>query len=302
MILSHFRQPSVLSNSCIPNFLNANCPYLRIPPDPPGFEVRLNFDSAGEPLEALSVYITSIELMFQLAQQPWTSAVNLRHLSPVVKNGYKSTIFTRLYGRSDELQTRHVLLALYKGVFAMARGDPGFYRLNAGIYLQKRLAGSVQIERLGSDLSLPNAMPSSTSQANSTLTAMSGFIVNPKYPTTKIGYSFDGRTISSQEILTAVLSTLTTAAQYAGTNLRYTAGRSVSGETEIRILGLLGSDFPAREATRAIYLIAIDLMVAFMLYEEMTFTLFYGRPRTASGSITIIPVGEGDRRGSVETS
>lgn len=227
--------------------------------------------------------------MYQIAQQPWSHTIDLRHISPMVKIGYKTVIITRLSGPGDELQNGHVILALYKGVIAMAGGKPGYYRLNAGIYLEKSLIGSVQIARLDYGLGLAAR---NISQVTDTLTVTTGKISDPKDPNTHIRYSFNGRTTSPQETLTAVLDGLAAVAQYAGSSLGSVTGRSFSGSTEFYVGGLFGQGVMARDVTRALYLIAIDLIVAFRLYMEMTFTLFISGKWTANGVIRLLPAEE----------
>lgn len=226
--------------------------------------------------------------MYRIAQQPWSDTVNLQHLSPIVKIGYKAVIITRLSGPDGKLQTRYMVSALYKGVLAMANGKPGFYRLSALVYLQDSLIGSVQVDRLGDDPGQLSGTLSSIRQRNDTLTYRTGQIVDPKDPSTRINYTFGGRTLTSQAILTAVLDGLAATAQFAGGSMRSVTGWSVSGDTKLFFGGVLGRNVLAKDATRALYLVVLDLVVAFGMYEEVSFDLFTSGRWTAGGAIEAI--------------
>ena len=187
----------------------------------------------------------------------------------------------------------------------MAKDQPGFYRLNAGVFISNSLVGAVQIERLGDSLGETIATKPVGDQVNNTSTAIAataGQLIDPKNPNIKIQYTLDGRTLSSREILSAVLAALVTAGGVDDGSLQAVTGKSVSGETEFYLGGIFGASFPASEATRAIYLVALELVVAFRLYGEMTFRLFTHGRWVANGMIRSLAVSGGNETRAIDTA
>ena len=222
--------------------------------------------------------------MYRMAQQPWSDTMNLHHITPMVKIGYKVVILTRLSG-SGKLETRHAVLALRKGIIAMASEKPGYYQLSAAINLDRQLIGSIQINRLGVDLG-PVSVAGSMIPGNVTVNTTAGEIIDPQDSSTSIQYTLGKKTFPSQEILTAVLDGLVDAAQYAGGSLKIATGLSVSGNTELILSGMFGQDVLASDVTRALYLVSMELMVPFSIYNQLLFDLYKSGRWIAAGSIT----------------
>lgn len=92
-----------------------------IPSDPPGLETRLLF-TTDKPLSPLAVYVNAIYLMYELSKHRWDDVLQRGWVT--CELGYGFVIFL---GTGPFLQTKNMVLSLYRSVLAMA------YRLNTGI-------------------------------------------------------------------------------------------------------------------------------------------------------------------------
>ncbi|MCJ1458663.1 hypothetical protein MMC28_009037 [Mycoblastus sanguinarius] len=258
-----------------------------IPPDPPGFTVELLFRTEDGLLTATGVYLTSIILLYHLAQQPWDQTVYIGHLSRIVDKSFGTIILTNFDGPGTEMQTGHVILALYKGVFAMAEGRPGFYQLNAMVFVTGRHVGSVQIVKILSNVNKTmGLMASQDVNSSGNLTDTSGKIPDPDDDKYEISYHYDGRSVPAQEILTAVLDGLATAAQYSTSDAcQWTTGVSVLGNTVVHVGQTFGQTLLCGQLMKLFYLVGGWITIRLKLFGEMDFSLMFEGREIAEGYI-----------------
>ena len=95
-----------------------------MPAIPPGIDFQPTWDNR-KPLPVIGTFSVIIELMYGLNTQEYAAPVDLSQLSYVSSKTDKVSIIT--IAVSQQLQPRHVILALYRNVRDMYSGQPGFF-------------------------------------------------------------------------------------------------------------------------------------------------------------------------------
>lgn len=140
------------------------------------------------------------------------------------------------------LEVRHGVLGLYKAGVAIAQGGR-FNQLDAPLYVGDLQVGSLEVQPrsiLPSTNNNTNKQPQPPTNSTplssnhpATLTTDSGTITDPTDPNFTLTYHYDGVRIKAQDIFTAFLDALATAAEHGNgdPDAHIPAARSAGGDT-----------------------------------------------------------------------
>lgn len=259
------------------------------PTPPPGFSVRLNFNSSVQ-LRPLEVYIYTMGLLTTLCFSPWTSTIT--H-SLVMSGSDASTevVLNPLHPFDDStLEVRHGVLSLYKAGVAIAQGGR-FTKLDAPLYVGDLQVGSLEVQprsilssinnttnNNNNEQPQPPTNPTSPSSNDpATLTTDSGTITDPIDPNFTLTYHWDGIRIKAQDIFTAFLDALATAAEHGNgdPDAHIPAARSAGGDTVLSTW-TVGAGMTWRRLKRALSLVWTVLVTGGRArFEGLAFEVVY---------------------------
>lgn len=135
-------------------------------------------------------------------------------------------------GRS-RLLVQYAVLGLYSSGVKIAQSSQ-FYELDAALYMGDSEVGWLDIRPKKAGGSDGHSLALASDYANGTImvTADSGRLVDPEESKFVIIFSYDGVRVKAQDVFTAVLDSLTVAAEHnnTDTNAYIPAARSASGE------------------------------------------------------------------------
>lgn len=152
-----------------------------VPPEPEHFEAKLQFNKE-QPLSPLGVYVNAIAGMHFLSQLSWSARFRV---SWVIREPQYNVLisFSDKPIHIPPIQTKHLVLTLYKAILAMAEQRPGFFLVDASIWLLDVDAGLMRIKFVGDrEAELPTqTFTESSNTANSSISTdyHQGTIVDP---------------------------------------------------------------------------------------------------------------------------
>lgn len=243
-------------------------------------------------LDPAEVYLVIISAMDQLSMQPWSGPVDLSSSSLILSPGQRVALTT--FGESQQLQPGHIILALYHIVLRMYNQRPGFYKLGCVVSLQEQKITTIYIFQGRGSLShhCTLAKPEGTERAVSlvgsidSLTENSGVVVDPKDALFRIAWTVDGRSIPIQEIFSAAVDGIVTAAPHGYTNLcSHATGVSFSGNVAFHIGQYSDHNLHCGQTSRAFGLLVQKVVKDQRIFQEMDFTLEYDGVKIGEGYI-----------------
>ena len=258
--------------------------------------------------------MTAISAMMVLATQPWSHEVQMANRYTF---GYLDRVTLNVYKTSPRLQTGHIVLALYDSISKLYSRRLRFCKVICSIVLQGSVVGSVFITRSSDGPGLsdgrqdttvgPKGIEEDLSLVNrSSLTANSGEISAPGDPEYRIYWNVNGRPVLPQDILSAGVDGMATAAQYELLGpLPYITGVSFSGNAVFHIGQSHGAEFSCFDVITAISSLIGQVVVGQRKFREMEFTVKYHGAQTGTGYImSLSPAGgfKSNGTGGVATS
>lgn len=198
----------------------------REPPIPPidGFEISFQFDHKIK-LGVIDVYQTAIQMMYDLAQRPYTQTVQAVD-SKQFANYDVLMLFinTQAAAARDQLQARHCVSALWRAIQMMTDGVL-FCQNRAFLSVRQTHIGGLSIMPIGPDVTSTNNSSANSTEEDVELAMNSssdngvsdwsrGQVKDADNPQITIDYQFLGKTINQKEVSLAVLEALTAAAPY----------------------------------------------------------------------------------------
>ena len=270
---------------------------LTTPTPPPGFSISIKFNET-HPLKPAAVYINAIELMYKLAQYSWDVPI-------IDQLEYSDRRYDVLILSSPEqgpspvkqpsqLQNCHVIIALYEVLLTMA-ARAIFCELFVDLLVNEKQVGNMNIFQWGGfdgDGHADDILTLTTSNSTeyiSVLNGESGEIVDPDNNNFKISYAFYGQHINSQEIFTATLDGLATAAEFNreskcdviyATSVLKTCAFSIT-----KNIGLQASQLSYAQVTAALRLLTVGVMLERKMFGEMEFALEFGGIQVGEGNV-----------------
>ena len=239
-------------------------------------------------LDPAEVYLVIISAMDQLSMQPWSGPVDLSSSSVILSPGQRVALTT--FCESQQLQPGHIILALYHIVLRMYNQRPGFYKLSCVVSLrEQKIATIYMVQGRGSHhctLAKPEGIERAVSLVGSidSLTENSGVVVDPKDALFRIAWTVDGKSIPIQDIFSAAVDGIATAAQHGYTNLcSHATGVSFSGNVAFHIGQYSDHNLHCGQISRAFGLLVQLVVKDQRRFQEMDFTLDYDGVKIGEG-------------------
>ena len=238
-------------------------------------------------LDPAEVYLVIISAMDQLSMQPWSGPVDLSSSSLILSPGQRVALTT--FGESQQLQPGHIILALYHIVLRMYDQRPGFYKLSCVVSLREQNIATIYMFQ-GRNNHFTLAKPEGTERAVSlvgsidSLTEKSGVVIDPKDGLFRIAWTVDGRSIPIQDIFSAAVDGIATAAPDGYTNLcSHATGVSFSGNVAFHIGQYSDHNLHCGQISRAFGLLVQLVVKDQRRFQEMDFTLDYDGVKIGEG-------------------
>ena len=245
-----------------------------------------------------------INLMYGLSTQEYEAQVDLSQLSYVAAYEDRVAIYTKAV--SQQLQPRHIIVALYRAVLGMYRGQPGFYAYDSTIVLDGQPVGLLAIDYATPDgssttsTSLEIINPpaiNGTSGARRT----SGIVIDSEDFRLQIYWRANSTDIPAEDILASVMDGIADVAAFdTWTSCQPIIGTSLSGQVTFSVRGIDGTMLCGR-ISKTFRLIANEIIVISRIYKEIDLIVKYNDQRIGSGKIGFAQ-GNSRTAAEVETS
>lgn len=204
------------------------------PTPPSGFKAELKFNDSIQ-LTPVEVYMYAIKFMSLLSNLGWNDYIQTYLSMSYPRFGTVCGMGPLPKGAPLKLQIKYAALGLYKAGVAISQNQ--FYQLYVKLLLEDEQIGWIEFAPKKSESTQNTALTIYTASfeakvSNATLTADSGFLVDPEDSKFRITYQWDGVKIKAQDIFTSFLDALVISAQYENNVIaaEIPAARGVSGD------------------------------------------------------------------------